>query len=209
MSLTLPQLAITGMLSMKREMKIIFATFLVIATLPLLTAVLITQVGINALGSVLATSDPQGVTVDIHDPGTGQIVDHISGLGIWPVGGPVSLEFGESDLPYQPYHTGIDIASPNRQVGDPVGAFMDGTVTYAGSVNWGFGTHVEIDNGHHVTSIYAHLDTLGVVVGQVVKTGDIIGTRGTTGWSTGPHLHFQIKVYGVPVNPRIFLKGNP
>ena len=131
------------------------------------------------------------------------------GLGIWPVHGPVTLEFGQSDLPYQPSHTGMDIAAPDHQVGSLVGAFMDGTVTYADSISWGFGTHVEIDNGHRVTSIYAHLDSLAVVKGQVVKTGDVLGTRGTTGWSTGPHLHFQIDVFGIPVNPRIFLKGDP
>lgn len=129
---------------------------------------------------------------------------------VWPVGGPVSLEFGKPDLPYQIFHTGIDIASPTHEVGDPVMAFMDGTVTYADTVSTGFGRHVEIDNGHHITSIYGHLDTLNVVKGQSVKAGvDIIGTRGDTGWSTGPHLHFQINVFGIPVNPRTFLDGNP
>jgi hypothetical protein len=209
MNVAAPGLVVTGMLSMKREIKIITSTIIAVAMLPLLLVIILTQMGINSLGSVLATSDPQGIMIDIHDPATGEIIDHISGLGIWPVHGPVSLEFGESDLPYQVSHTGIDIAAPDHQVGSLVGAFMDGTVTYADTVSWGYGKHVEIDNGHHVTSIYAHLDSLAVVKGQTVVTGDVLGTRGTTGWSTGPHLHFEIKVFSIPVNPRIFLKGNP
>jgi hypothetical protein len=209
MSVAAPGLVVTGMLSMKREIKIITSIIIAVAMLPLLLVIILTQMGINSLGSVLATSDPQGIMIDIHDPATGEIIDHISGLGIWPVHGPVSLEFGESDLPYQVSHTGIDIAAPDHQVGSLVGAFMDGTVTYADTVSWGYGKHVEIDNGHHVTSIYAHLDSLAVIEGQIVKTGDVLGTRGTTGWSTGPHLHFEIKVFSIPVNPRIFLKGEP
>ncbi|HOX41287.1 MAG TPA: M23 family metallopeptidase, partial [bacterium] len=72
-----------------------------------------------------------------------------------------------------------------------------------------FGKHVIIDNGHHIESIYGHLDSIAVTVGQDVQAGTVLGTRGSTGWSTGPHLHFQINVYGIPVNPRTFLTGNP
>jgi len=68
---------------------------------------------------------------------------------------------------------------------------------------------VIINHGKHVTSIYDHLDTIGVKVGNVVEIGGIIGTLGDTGWSTGPHLHFQINVFGIPVNPRVFLEGAP
>jgi murein DD-endopeptidase MepM/ murein hydrolase activator NlpD len=135
-------------------------------------------------------------------------IDHVSEHGIWPVPGPVTLEFGESS-PYQIFHTGIDIADPEGKVGTPVGAFMKGKVIYADADNWGFGRHVIIDNGHYITSIYAHLDTISVVKGQEVEMGTIVGTRGNTGWSTGPHLHFQINVINIPVNPRVFLSGNP
>ena len=206
-------LVANGMLSFKREIKIIFATLCIIMLLPIGLAIVVTQLGFGSISSVLAStgsgSTPQNISVDIHDPGTGKIVDTITGPAMWPVSGVVTLEFGAPDPPYQPLHTGIDIADPNHQVGTPVAAFMAGTVTYSGSLTWGFGTHVEIDNGHHVTSIYGHLNTLTVVVGQQVKMGDIIGTRGSTGWSTGPHTHFQINVFGIPVDPRIFLKGNP
>lgn len=194
--------------SMKKEIKYLFFTVLVICMVPVFAVLILTQVGINTVSNALATLNPQSLQVDIHDPSTGGVVDHINTSVIWPVSGPVSLEFGQSS-PYQIFHTGIDIASPAHQVGDPIGAFMGGTVIYADTQSWGFGRHVKIDNGHHITSIYAHLDTLNVVVGQKVKAGDIIGTRGTTGWSTGPHLHFQINLFGIPVNPRIFLQGNP
>ncbi|MEI7690284.1 MAG: M23 family metallopeptidase [bacterium] len=57
--------------------------------------------------------------------------------------------------------------------------------------------------------MYAHLETLKVTRGQEVELGTIIGTLGNSGWSTGPHLHFQINLYNIPVNPRTFLSGNP
>lgn len=118
------------------------------------------------------------------------------------------MEFGQTS-PYQLFHTGIDIASPTHEVGDPVGAFMKGTVIYAGETSTGFGKHVEIDHGHHIVTIYGHLDSIAVTEGQEVEMGTVVGTRGNTGWSTGPHLHFQINVFGIPVNPRVFLTGNP
>jgi len=195
--------------SMRREIRLIGGTIIVLCLLPALATILVTQVGITTVSSALATRDPQSVQVDIHNPANGATVAHIDGTGIWPVGGIVTLEFGESDFPYQVMHTGIDIASPGHKVGDPVAAFMSGTVIYSGYDNLGFGNHVIIDHGNNVTSIYGHLDSLNVAKGQQVQTGTIIGTRGTTGWSTGPHLHFQINVYGIPVNPRTFLTGNP
>lgn len=195
--------------SMKLELKTIAAVILSLFLLMIGIIFLLTQLGISLISGALVTNDPQTLQVEIHDPATGLVIDHVAGPAIWPVAGPVSLEFGQSDLPYQPFHTGIDIASPNHQVGDPVGAFMAGTVTYADSLNWGFGTHVIIDHGQHVASIYGHLNNIAVQVGDHVDVGEIIGTRGTTGWSTGPHLHFQINVFGLPVNPRVFLAGNP
>lgn len=191
--------------SMKQEIKIIFATLLIISLLPILTVVMLTQVGINIVSGALVSQDAQAAQVDIHDPATGEIVDHVETSVIWPIGGVVTLEYGERS-PYQLFHTGIDIAGG---VGDPVGAFMAGKVIYAGESSWGFGKHVKIDHGHHVTSIYAHLDSIAVEEGQEVEVGTILGTRGNTGWSTGPHTHFQINVFGIPVNPRVFLTGDP
>lgn len=195
-------------LSMKKEIKIVFSTLVIICLLPIFAVIVLTQAGINIVSNALTSLDPQTAAVNIHDPANGSIIDTITAPRIWPVSGPVTLEYAQSS-PYQPFHTGIDIASPNHEVGDPVGAFMDGTVIYAGETSYGFGKHVKIDHGHHIVTIYAHLDSTNVTVGQEVKMGDAVGTRGNTGWSTGPHLHFQINVFGIPVNPRIFLSDNP
>jgi murein DD-endopeptidase MepM/ murein hydrolase activator NlpD len=85
---------------------------------------------------------------------------------------------------------------------------MPGKVIYAGEIFWGYGKHIIIDHGNNITSVYAHLDKIFVVPGQEIKTTDqVIGNEGSTGWSTGPHLHFEVRVFGIPVNPRTFL-GN-
>ena len=89
---------------------------------------------------------------------------------------------------------------------DPVTPFMEGVVTHVGSLNWGYGYHVIIDHGDNVTSVYGHLSSVKVSEGQSVQPGDIIGKQGSTGWSTGTHLHFETRVYGIPVNPRAFLE---
>ena len=194
--------------SMRKEVKIIFLTISGICLIPVIAVIMLTQVGLNLISGVLANQNPQTLEVDIYDPKTGAIVDHISEPAIWPTQGPISLEFSESS-PYQLFHTGIDIASIDGKVGTPIASFMKGKVIYADTQLWGFGRHVIIDHGHYVTSIYAHLDTLSVTKGQEVEIGTIIGTRGNTGWSTGPHLHFQINVFNIPINPRTFLSGNP
>ena len=180
--------------SMKQEIKLLLFTLAVICLIPVFAVIILTQAGINIVSDALASRNPQTAQVDIYDPRTGEVIDHVDTTVMWPVSGPATLEFGDRS-PYQLFHTGIDIASPDHQVGDPVVAFMAGTVIYADSNIWGFGRHVKIDNGHYVTSIYAHLDTINVVEGQQIEAGTIVGTRGNTGWSTGPHLHFQINIF--------------
>ncbi|MFC1711203.1 M23 family metallopeptidase [Patescibacteria group bacterium] len=144
--------------------------------------------------------------VQILNPADGSVYKTITGEFVWPVDGIVTLEFGQSSL-WQLFHTGIDIANPEGIKGDPITPFMPGTVIYAGEIFWGFGKHIIIDHGENISSIYAHLDSIWVNVGQKVTPRDIIGTEDSTGWSTGPHLHFQVNVFGIPVNPRVFL-GN-
>lgn len=195
--------------SMRQELKVIFWTIIAVCLLPVIAVFMLTQVGIDAVSGALVDNDIQTNQVNIHDPKTGDIVDQIAISAMWPVGGPVTLEYAQVFLPYDPFHTGIDIADPVREVGDPIGAFMSGTVIYSGETSWGFGKHVEIDHGHHITSIYGHLDSIAVQKGDPVEVGTVVGTRGSTGWSTGPHLHFQINVFGIPVNPRVFLSGDP
>jgi len=190
--------------SHRKELKYVATTFLLVLLLPVLAVLVITQTGIEVVSDSLVGFNEIRLTVQIKNPLDGKIVKEISGPFIWPLTGRITLEFGESDLPYQPFHTGIDIATKR---GDPIAAFMPGNVIYAGEISWGFGRHIIIDNGDNITSIYAHLDKIYVEKGQKVKQGQIIGTEGSTGWSTGPHLHFQTNIFGIPVNPRVFL-GN-
>lgn len=206
MNVAAPGLAITSMLSMKREMKLIFGVFGLVALLPVMFVLMLAQLGIDAVSGALVSGDPQSLVINIHDPATGEVVDQLVGTALWPVSGTVTAEFGVAHLPIQPLHTGIDIAGPT---GDPVVSFFPGTVTYADETSWGFGKHVVVNHGHHVTSTYAHFDSILAQKGQIVEAGTILGTRGDTGWSTGPHLHFEIRVFGIPANPRSFLAGDP
>lgn len=195
---------LSSLWSFRRELYLVSLTFLFILLLPIFAVVLLTNAGIDIVSEHLATIDPITSAIQLHDPLSGKVVKEIHPEIMWPVDGVVTLGFGESDLPYQPLHTGIDIANPNGQIGDPITAFMSGTVIYEGEINWGFGKHIMIDNGNNITSIYAHLSEIDVVKGEKVKLGQIIGKEGQTGWATGPHLHFQIDVNGIPINPRIF-----
>ncbi|OGH11848.1 MAG: hypothetical protein A2857_00320 [Candidatus Levybacteria bacterium RIFCSPHIGHO2_01_FULL_36_15] len=188
--------------SFRKELTYLLTAFLFTLSLPIIAVILLTHAGIDIISDRLVTENEISASIEIHDPLTGGVVKTLRGPFYWPTTGIITLEFGESSL-YQPFHTGIDIAS-NR--GDPITPFMPGKVVYAGEIFWGFGKHIIIDHGDNVTTVYAHLDRIFVVKGQDVVLGQVIGREGSTGWSTGPHLHFQIKVFGIPVNPRTFLQ---
>jgi murein DD-endopeptidase MepM/ murein hydrolase activator NlpD len=100
-------------------------------------------------------------------------------------------------------HTGLDMRG---ETGDPVRATANGTITYA-STNGGYGKMVEIDHGNDLTTRYAHLSTIEVRMGQSVRIGQIIGRIGSTGRSTGPHLHYETRVDGDPVDPQKYLRA--
>jgi murein DD-endopeptidase MepM/ murein hydrolase activator NlpD len=117
---------------------------------------------------------------------------------IWPVNGPVTSGFG---MRWGRMHTGIDIAVP---AGTPVHASASGTVVYAGWMS-GYGYLVAIDHGNGLATAYAHNSSLLVPVGQHVAQGDTISLSGSTGHSTGPHVHFEVRVNGVPVDPLLYL----
>lgn len=193
--------------SFRREIKFVLLAFLVLLSLPIVAVIILMNAGFNVVSDKLVTVNTNTQSVQLRDPKDGSIIKEIKSIVSWPVSGVITLEFGQSDLPYQPFHTGIDIANPQGQIGDPIHPFMDGRVIYAGEIFWGFGKHVIIDNGNNISSIYAHLDKIYVYKGEKVTVNDIIGREGETGWATGPHLHFQIDVFGLPVNPRTFL-GN-
>ena len=100
-------------------------------------------------------------------------------------------------------HTGLDFRS---SIGDPVRATANGTVDTAGW-NGGYGKMVEIDHGNGFSTRYGHLSEIEVKVGQHVKIGQIIGRVGSTGRSTGPHLHYETRIDGDAVDPQKFLRA--
>lgn len=133
----------------------------------------------------------------------------IPGPSIWPIHGKVTTEFGAPDYPFQSSHTGIDISSARPAGQTPVAAFHSGvviSVVYSGA---SYGNHVIIDHGGGLTSLYGHLYLISVHEGQRVNAGDTIGTEGSTGASTGPHVHFEIRQNNIPENPRRYVAGNP
>ncbi len=193
--------------SFRRELSYVLLAFLIVLSLPIVAVIILMNAGFNVVSDKLATVNSQTQAVQLLDPKDGSVIKEIKPVVSWPVTGVITLEFGQSDWPYQPFHTGIDIANPRGQIGDPIHPFMDGTVIYAGEIFWGFGKHIIIDHGNNITSLYGHLNKIYVYVGEKVTINDVIGKEGTTGWSTGPHLHFQINIFGIPVNPRVFLGG--
>lgn len=99
-------------------------------------------------------------------------------------------------------HTGIDL---REEYGSPVRAVASGIVTVAGPEN-GYGTLVEIDHGNGYATRYAHLSTVSVRIGEKVEAGAMVGEVGTSGRSTGPHLHYEVRIAGEPVDPARYLK---
>lgn len=123
---------------------------------------------------------------------------------IWPTSGEVTSRFGWRSSPWgwgSDYHPGIDIANDS---GTPIVAAADGYVIYSG---WGsgYGYMVEIDHGNGLTTVYGHCSRLVVNVGQRVKKGEVISFMGSTGISTGPHLHYEVRANGTAVDPSSFL----
>ncbi|MBU0569583.1 M23 family metallopeptidase [Patescibacteria group bacterium] len=190
--------------SFRKELTFVVSAFLVILALPVIAVVILMHTGVNVVSDALVGVDTETKIIQIKDPATGEVAKEINPEIAWPVFGVITLEFAQSSG-YQIFHTGLDIANPNGIVGDPVTTIMDGTVIYEGEIFWGYGKHIIIDHGDNISSVYAHLDKIYVYKGQEVKIGNEIGKMGSTGWSTGPHLHLETRVYGIPVNPRVFL----
>jgi len=123
---------------------------------------------------------------------------------LWPVEGRITSSFGEREDPFNgegAFHAGLDISAPS---GTAVRATADGLVDSAASVS-GYGREVIIDHGHGVRTVYGHLSGMIVMTGQHVICGQIIGYVGQTGRSTGPHLHYEVRINNVPVNPHKYL----
>jgi murein DD-endopeptidase MepM/ murein hydrolase activator NlpD len=128
---------------------------------------------------------------------------------IWAHEGKINNEFGFRRNPFggrtYEFHPGMDI---DGERGDTISATAAGTVTKAG---WqgGYGNMVEIDHGNGLITRYGHMSKLNVAVGDVVTRSQIIGFIGSTGRSTGPHLHYELRLNEHPINPRRFLPPEP
>lgn len=123
---------------------------------------------------------------------------------IWPISGPITSEFGWRTHPIfgtARFHSGLDIGG---DYGMPIYAAAGGTVIYAGWIS-GYGNAVIIDHGGGVTTLYGHNDSLNVSEGENVAQGQVIAMCGSTGNSTGPHCHFEVRENGEPVSPYGYL----
>lgn len=123
---------------------------------------------------------------------------------IWPISGPITSEFGWRTHPIfgtARFHSGLDIGG---DYGIPIYAAASGTVIYAGWIS-GYGNAVIIDHGGGVTTLYGHNDSLNVSEGENVAQGQVIAMCGSTGNSTGPHCHFEVRENGEPVSPYGYL----
>jgi murein DD-endopeptidase MepM/ murein hydrolase activator NlpD len=124
---------------------------------------------------------------------------------LWPIEGPVTGSFGERIDPFNgegAFHTGIDISSPT---GTPIMAPADGIVIATSFVN-GYGRAIIIDHGYGMSTLYGHLSGFAVAERESVHRGDVIGFVGSSGRSTGSHLHYEVRIHNTPVNPHKYLR---
>jgi murein DD-endopeptidase MepM/ murein hydrolase activator NlpD len=125
---------------------------------------------------------------------------------LWPLEGRIASSFGQREDPINgeegAFHPGMDIDAP---YGTPVRAAGDGDVTGAAMAN-GYGREIIIDHGHDLTTLYGHLSSIAVLSGQHVTRGQVIGYVGQSGRATGPHLHYEVRIHNVPVNPHKYLR---
>jgi murein DD-endopeptidase MepM/ murein hydrolase activator NlpD len=132
----------------------------------------------------------------------------------WPAHGvAITQGFGPVAYPFEPpfdgfphFHTGIDLAAP---LGQPVYAAADGVVVAASRATEGYGDHVIIAHDSHTFTLYGHLESFAVKPGDTVHQGQLIGMVGSTGNSTGPHTHFEVRVDGTPTDPAPYLPPLP
>jgi murein DD-endopeptidase MepM/ murein hydrolase activator NlpD len=152
----------------------------------------------SSLGSHAALSGFAGLDID---------ASNSTMPDMWPILGPINSGFGEREDPVLgtgegEFHKGVDIGSPD---GTPVHAPADGRVVTAGMES-GYGRMIAINHGNGITTIYGHLQGWNVVPGQMVVKGQVIGFVGHSGRVTGSHLHYEVQVRGIAVNPHKYLR---
>ena len=124
---------------------------------------------------------------------------------LWPVQGRITGSFGERIDPFSgegAFHRGVDIAS---DIGTKIVAPADGVVEYSDLMN-GYGRTIVIDHGNGISTLYGHLSGFAVSPGQLIHRGDTLGYVGQSGRSTGPHLHYEVRILNTPVNPYKYLR---
>ena len=156
----------------------------------------------SALTGATTTGISLGLT---HDATPADWARANSAPNLWPVEGPVTASFGERIDPFNgegAFHSGVDISA---SYGQGVIAPADGIVALADFMG-GYGRAIIIDHGHGITTRYGHLSNFAVAVGQHIHRGDVIGYIGVSGRSTGPHLHYEVRINDTPVNPHKYLR---
>jgi murein DD-endopeptidase MepM/ murein hydrolase activator NlpD len=142
---------------------------------------------------------------DVRDASTKDWLRLAQAPTLWPVQGRVSGSFGERIDPFSgegAFHRGVDIAA---DVGTRIIAPADGVVRFSEIVN-GYGRTVLIDHGNGISTLYGHMSGYAVTPGELVHRGDTIGYVGQSGRSTGPHLHYEVRIFNTPVNPNKYLR---
>ncbi len=140
-------------------------------------------------------------------PGVDTVFDASAAPSLWPVMGAITSGFGQRVDPVLgtgegEFHKGIDIAAP---LGTPIRATANGVVISAGLAN-GYGREIVIDHGHGLKTLYGHMSGFNVLAGQTVFTGQIIGYVGHSGRTTGNHVHYEVKIHDLSVNPHKYLR---
>ena len=136
--------------------------------------------------------------------GGGYVMQSFGGGMIWPISGPITSEFGWRTHPIfgnARFHSGLDIGG---DYGMPIHAAASGVVIESGWIG-GYGNTIMIEHGNGIVTLYGHNESLAVGVGQQVNQGDVIAYCGSTGNSTGPHCHFEVRLNGEPVSPWNYL----
>ena len=169
------------------------------------------QLSVDQLNALRYTAMTGAATIGIGMMGTRQVstvsdwVRLAQAPNLWPVQGRITGSFGERIDPFNgegAFHRRIDISTG---LGARLMAPADGVIIFAGPES-GYGKLIEVDHGHGIVTRYGHLSAFGVIAGQRVIRGQVIGYVGMTGRSTGPHLHYEVWVHNSPVNPYKFLR---
>lgn len=168
---------------------------------------IVAPVGMVMVAFLAAANQPSGSGFFV----TGSAGSLVGSMACPVVGAVVTQGFGPTAVLLEPpgfgyphFHTGIDLAAP---LGTPVHAANDGFVEVAGTmvdalgIPIGYGNYIKVAVGGSEEEIYGHLSAILVAPNQMVRAGELIGAVGSTGSSTGPHLHFEVRVRGVPVDP--------